>query len=154
MGVRRLLIPVAALVLSACGEPLGPSEIELRVLRHRLEQAEAKWAKEGAASYTLVLRRICYCGETDPRRITVVDGVVTDVRILGAMTPLPAEQWQWYPSVEALFDLLAEAIDQPAYRVAAEYHAGLGYALDVWIDWSMNIADEEVGFIIESLVVG
>jgi hypothetical protein len=138
--------------LAACGDPLGPSEIERRVLRHRLEQAEAKWATEGPSSYVVTLRRICYCGEVEPRQVTVVDGVVTDVRLVGAAAPLPFEHWQWYPSVEALFVMLREAIDMPAHDIEAEYDPVRGYARDVWIDWSMNIADEEVGFVIESFV--
>lgn len=150
--MRRLLVPLVALVLASCSDPLGPSGIELRVLRHRLEQAEAKWAKEGPASYTLVLRRICYCGDTEPRQVTVVDGAVTDVRLVGATTPLPFEQWPWYPSVEALFAMLLEAIELPAHQIDADYDPARGYARDVWIDWSMNVADEEVGFVIESFV--
>jgi hypothetical protein len=150
--MRPVGAALAALLLSSCGDALGPSEIELRVLRHRLERAEARWEEHGPASYTLTLQRLCYCGEIEPRQVTVIDGVVTDVRIVGSGAPLTEDQWQWYPSVEALFAIVRQAIDERAHELEPEFHDTLGYALRVEIDWDEHVADEEVTFIISSFV--
>lgn len=151
--MKRILgLAIAALLLTSCGDVLGPGEAELMVLRQRLKNAEQRWQANGPGSYTVIVQRLCFCGEIQPRQVTVIDGVVTDVRIEGADTPLPADQWQWYPSVEALFGIVREAIDEPAYQLDLEFNDTLGYALRVAIDWDAYTADEEVTFVVSSLV--
>lgn len=153
--MRRILGPVvAALLLGACGDVLGPGEAELMVLRQRLKNAEQRWQVNGPDSYTVTVQRLCYCGEIEPRQVTVIDGVVTEVRIAGADAPLPMDEWQWYPSVEGLFDIVRDAIDQPAYELDLEFDGTLGHALRVEIDWDAFIADDEVTFVVSSLVPG
>lgn len=151
--MKRILgVAIASVLLVSCGDLLGPGETELKVLRHRLERAEQRWEAEGPASYTITLRRLCYCFEIDPRQVTVTNGVVTDVRIEGAEAPLPADQWQWYPSVPALFDIIRDAIEQPAHTLDLEFHDTLGYALRVAIDWDARVADEEVTYEVTDFV--
>jgi hypothetical protein len=151
--MTRTLVPVVAtLLLAACSDVLGPGEAELTVLRQRLKNAEQRWHANGPESYTVTVQRLCYCAEIDPRQVTVIDGVVTDVRIVGAAAPIPPDQWRWYPSVEGLFAIIREAIDEPAYELELEFSDTLGYALRVEIDWDAFTADEEVTFVVSSLV--
>jgi hypothetical protein len=151
--MKRLLgVAIASVLLGSCADLFGPGNGELAVLRRRLERAEQRWEAEGPGSYTITLRRLCYCLEVEPRQVTVTNGVVTDVRIEGADAPLPAEQWQWYPSVPALFDIIREAIELPAHSLDPEFHDTLGYALRVAIDWDAKVADEEVTYEVTSFV--
>jgi hypothetical protein len=143
---------IAALAFLGCTDLTGLGKMEQRVLRNRLEKAEARWAANGPATYVFTIQRLCYCSTIEPRQVTVVDGVVTDVREVGAATPLPEEQWQWYPSVEALFAIAHEAIEQPAAALSLDFHDTLGYAVQVDIDWDYGIADDEVTFVVTSFI--
>lgn len=146
MGRTILLLLATAIVATACDSPVGIGPVEQQVLLQRLKHAQLRWSREGLASYVLTLRRICYCSEVEPRRITVVDGEVTDVRIAGAAESLPADQWRWYPSVEGLFTIVREAIDQPAHQLEVTYAADRGHPIRVAIDWDQMVADEEVTY--------
>lgn len=150
--MRRLLLPVAALLLASCSDPTGLGMMELRVLAHRLEKAEARWAANGPATYVMTIQRYCYCSTIEPHQVTVVNGVVTDVREVGAADPLPENEWQWYPSVPALFAIAHEAIDAPAAELTLDFHDTLGYAVEVAIDWDWRVADEEVTFRVLSFI--
>lgn len=150
--MRNALLAVAlAAIGSSCTDLTGLGPMAQSVLRHRLAQAEARWAAQGSDDYVVTLRRLCYCGEIEPRRITVIDGVVTDVRIVGSDTALPEDQWQWYPSVTQLFAITREAIERPAHQLETLYDAESGFSTRVAIDWDMNIADEEVTFEVTAL---
>ncbi len=149
---RAQMILAAVVTLTACDTSLGIGPVEQQVLRHRLEQAEHRWDANGPDSYVLTLRRICYCATTEPRQVTVSHGIVTDVRVVGADEALPTEQWQWYPSVEGLFDIVREAIEMPAYSLEPLYDGDFGHPIRVAIDWDEMVADEEVTFEVMSLV--
>jgi hypothetical protein len=144
--VRRHLLSIATLLLASCSDPTGLGRTGLRVLERRLEQAEARWAANGPASYVMTIQRYCYCSTVVPREVTVVDGVVTDVREVGAATPLPENEWSWYPSVSALFTTAHEAIDAPAADLSFDFHDTLGYPVEIAIDWDHRVVDEEVTF--------
>jgi hypothetical protein len=64
-----------------------------------LDEAKQQWSQAAIDDYQLVIRRICYCLEVEPVRITVVDGVVTARVYRDTGEPVPADRHQLYPAV-------------------------------------------------------
>ncbi|MBT5773744.1 MAG: hypothetical protein HOH95_05130, partial [Dehalococcoidia bacterium] len=56
-------------------------------------------------------------------------------------------------TIDGLFNLIEEAIDQRAAAINVTYHPTLGYPLDAYIDYDLRIADEELGFTIHQLTL-
>ena len=67
---------------------------------------------------------------------------------------LQGQEAQLYVTVEALFDLLEDAESEEAYSVDVEYDPLLGYPTDLFIDYSENTADEELGYRASGLTIG
>lgn len=56
-----------------------------------------------------------------------------------------------YETVDGLFDLIQEGIDQNAYQITDEFDVELGYPTSAYVDYGQLIADQELGFSVGSL---
>lgn len=140
-----------ALAVAGCGilEP-GASRAGLDLAR-----AQALWVSADLDDYDLRVERRCYCPAEGVVRVQVRSGV----RVATVTEPgddgLPAQPAATeHPTVEELFALVAEAIDAEAAEIRVTYHAVLGYPVELWIDRSVNVADEEVGYTAELVAPG
>jgi len=147
--LARLSIVLSALAAAACGVT-GPSG------RHageqaRLDQARAQWRAQGIADYTYVFSRGCFCVEEarEPVTITVRGGAIASVVSVAGGAPRDPAQ---YTTVEGLFDLVQDAIDQDAATIRTEYDPARGYLTSAWLDISERLADEEMSVEARSLV--
>jgi hypothetical protein len=52
----------------------------------------------------------------------------------------------FFLTVDELFEVVQDAIDQEAYSLTVGYHAQLGYPTSIDIDYLLNAVDEEVSF--------
>ena len=140
--MRLALVLVAVLVGSGCSVLDDPREPAALV------EARARWAAAGPASYSMTLTRSCYCPRefSGPFGVTVRDGAVASVTLDGEAVPLERAL-----TIEALFDLVAEAYARDAARVDVIYDLGLGYPTHVSIDYSVQIADEEIAYTVADL---
>lgn len=140
-----LVLGVGLLVAAGCSDgPLGPA-------RDSLQANQELWSARGPASYAYVYEVNCFCASPalDPVRITVESGVVT-----GAVRAETGEELEGeFPTVEALFERIRDAIDRGAYQISAGYDPDLGYPRDVFIDYRKNTIDEEFGFLASGLEV-
>ena len=114
----------------------------------RLAEARARWAASGPGAYRMTLHRSCFCPEDyrGPFAVTVRNGTVASVEMAGRS--LPADR---AVTVDALFDLLAEAYAEDAELVRVTYDDALGYPTELYIDRSAQMADEEIGYTVSSL---
>jgi hypothetical protein len=146
--IRRLFLGTAlgAVVgLGAVGcDATGPTD-DLEGERARLEQARGQWRAQNIVDYQFTFRRNCFCGPDvrDPALVMVRGGTVASVASVA--TGAPRDPALYY-TIEELFDLLEDAIDQQAARLSATYHSSLGYPTSAFIDRNEMIADEELGF--------
>jgi hypothetical protein len=143
---RRLVRGVLASVLvlgAGCGTT-GPSD-PLERERERLEQARARWRSQDILDYSFTFRRSCFCAPSalEPAVVTVHRGEIVSVQ--RAADGAPQDPASYY-TIEGLFDLLQDAIDQGAASLSATYDSALGYPTSAYIDRSEMIADEELGF--------
>jgi hypothetical protein len=134
-------------LLTACGDLLGVEGGDAP--QDRLDAAEWKWDHAGIDDYVFTLRIGCFCGGPDRVSITVQNDVVVEVRTIPEGVLVPATSG--YPTIRELFAILRDAIDLPAADVDADYHDGLGYPREIWVDWHASTADDEVSYEVSDL---
>lgn len=136
---------MSALALAAAGCGITGASDPLDRERERLEQARAQWRSQGIADYRFTFRRACFCAPDvrEPAVVTVRRGAIVSVESVATGSP---QDPALYYTIEGLFDLLEDAIDQEAARLTADYDSALGYPRSAFIDRNEMIADEELGF--------
>jgi hypothetical protein len=135
---------VGCLVASSCGILDAGSEGADEDLR----RARARWARAAIEDYDLVMSRICFCIPVGPVLVSVRGGerVATSVVVDDAEGPLAPNLVPFYPTVDELFDVVADALEAGVYELRVTYHPNVGYPTEVWVDRSPSIADEEFGY--------
>ena len=152
---RRMTIPTLR-TLVACSLVLGavacddPTDAE----RDALNTNRELWRSQGIVSYRYEYQLNCFCGGpgSQPVAIEVDDGEVVRVTILETSEEVPASELSDYPAIEDLFAMIEGWLSRDPHEVNAEYHAELGYPVDVFIDFIENAIDEELGFSAYGLV--
>lgn len=141
-------LPLALLVLAACDSATGPSE------RTTLAQARARWAAQGGENYTVELTRSCECILAGRRMlVTVQNGSVASAEYFESGDPVAGAELSYVPTVEDLFDLIEDALAQPAAAFLATYDEQYGYPTRIEIDPSATTADDEVSWSVRDLVL-
>lgn len=128
------------LALSACSSTLGPVDSDLQ----RIRAQRALWDAQEISSYTFETRRLCFCAFVGWLEVTVAaDSVVSILPIDDPEAP----EWatQDYPTINELFDILEDAVEREAVQIDMTWHESLGYPESFWIDYALNVADEELG---------
>jgi hypothetical protein len=140
-GVAASLVSLA---LSSAGVGADPATEEEKLDRHR-----ALWAAAAFDDYEYGYNKYCECHrETPPETlVTIHDGEVVGVRHrpFGSDHEVQAEQrnFEWYWTVEGLFDLVATGLARNA-EVRADYDPTLGYPTHVYVDYDANLIGDEV----------
>jgi hypothetical protein len=149
----RHAAPFVALLLLASCDVLGLT-IGGSGRRAELERQRAKWARQQITSYRLVYRRDCECGEalTSPTAIEVRGGAVAAATYADG-DPVPSHVRDDLPTVDALFAMVAEAIQQEADLLEVTYDASRGYPTRIAIDYRFNAVDDEVTHSVLSLEI-
>lgn len=158
------LPPVSATpTTSATPEPtpadpatLDPSDREdgagdaeaLREAQMELDRHRALWASRRSDDYSFVLEPICFCPQNllDPVTVRVEDGVVAAVTYVESGKAPEHDGYGRYVTIDELFDIIQEAIDDEASQITATYDPEIGYPRDVRIDYEARMADEEYIF--------
>jgi uncharacterized protein DUF6174 len=138
-----LAVLLAALAAGGCASPTDGSGVP-RSERERFEQNRALWRAQGVASYRFEYRHICFCvpSVTDPVAIVVRSGDVASITYLTTGAPVPPERFDQFLTVEELFELAGQALEEAA-SVTIEYDPTFGYPTRLDIDWRREIADDE-----------
>jgi hypothetical protein len=101
----------------------------------RLLRAQSRWERSGIDDYTYTISWICECGlNQGPVEVTVENG-----QVVGG----PREG---YGTIDALFEMLQEAIDHPADSVTAAFEETYGYPTEGRMDYIHNAIDDELEF--------
>ncbi len=148
---RRLifafLFATSTFGLIACSD-LGPAEWQAE-----LDANRARWDVAALTHYYIQEGRICECLPEAVRLATVEvqDGAVVSVIDVETQEPVSPEFRDGYLSVDQLFDVIQDAIDSGAHSIRVEYHVEYGYPFDLFIDYELAVADEEVGYEVTQL---
>lgn len=145
--MRRLLL-LAALGAAAAGvacSDLGPGGDDL--LGDVADQRRA-WESWRPQAYVYEVERLCFCGveARGPVRVHVVAERVVAQEYVDGGGALAQDASTWFPDVDGLFDILEDAVRRDAHQVQVTWDPVSGAPLDFWIDYDVNVADEELGY--------
>ena len=115
--------------------------------RNELDSARERWESAGPSAYRTTQSHVCFCGTElrGPVTIRVTAAGITRAYVADGRA-VPANLAQFFPTVEELFDEIESALDEGADQVRATYDPTTGAPLDVFIDYSERMADEEQGW--------
>lgn len=139
---QSILIFVIGMLIASCSRP----EVDLARGRER-------WAAAGMTAYQFHLRRSCFCSPEYMAEviIEVVHGAIQTVRYADTGEPIGADRFFAYETVEDLFDIIENAIENDVVGVYVTYDIVDGYPLSVEIDYYPDVADEEISFYVSDL---
>ena len=142
-----LLFCLAA--LAACSGSTDPTDAATA-----LAEARARWARSGVADYQYTITRGCECSpeSVGPVVIEVRNHQVQTRRYLTG-TAVDPQFAELFAAVPGLFDLIDEAIQEPAAGLAVRYNEAYGYPETIQIDWVAGVADDEVSYHISDFTV-
>lgn len=117
-----------------------------------VSEAQALWETNGFDSYIYTLKTSCYCYQLLDYRITVENGIVTNVDAF----PAYGEEFEYDPNpdpsgfrtLDNWYTFVSDTqAQQPAY-MSVSYDPIFGNLNRISIDYDIMIADEEVGYTI------
>lgn len=124
----------------------GTASNPLAEAARQLQAAEAKWKQKRPQHYAYTLQRSCFCAPDyrKPIEIRVFKGKVQQASLLPENMPLPAERKAEALTIDGLFRMIHEAINNKAASVTVEYDSAYGYPTSISIDRDQMMADEEI----------
>jgi len=143
-SVLRPAVLGLTLLIAACGDPVGFDSFE---------EARDRWEARAVDHYSFVLRPLCFCIFTGPALVTVEGGEIVSVMDGETGEPIEDDRLVLMRTIDELFTLLDDAWKEDAHRVQVEYDPEYGYPADLWIDYSENVADEELGYQVTEFTV-
>ncbi|MEW5915130.1 MAG: DUF6174 domain-containing protein [Gemmatimonadota bacterium] len=132
------LAAIGLLGVTACNESTAPEEDALR-------SARSRWASNGPTAYHYDLARSCECTPemAGPVRVYVQGGNVLRREYIANQAPVSAQYASSFPSVVGLFDVIASALRDGAYRVEVDYDPDNGLPRVIAVDYDRAVADDE-----------
>jgi hypothetical protein len=132
----KILTPLLlALALSGCARPfLLPRDEEGEVSAQR-----RRWEAQNLDDYRFNLSRTCFCVPLGAVVVEVRDDRVVAVKDARTGNPVTGPEAQGIPTIDQLFDYIAEAADEGTY-LDVRYHSTLGYPTEAEIGTLANDA--------------
>jgi hypothetical protein len=103
-----------------------------------------KWHAIGLHDYSFTLNQSCFCMGVQPVRITVSHDTVQSARNLQDGSAVTEETLGTLPSMDGIFQKIAEGYAKPADHIALTLNPEYGYPERVYIDYVAMMADEEL----------
>lgn len=143
-------LPLAfALALAACtgSGSTTPEETELEAKRTTFHQNMAD------NNYSFHWRQSCECTQETAAEmlITVTNGAISDAIYVETEQQVPTSVRSRLLTIDGVFDKIQDAIDEDAHMITVVYDTELGYPKSVAVDYSEQIADEELSLIISDV---
>ncbi|MBU3744307.1 MAG: hypothetical protein FGM61_07135 [Sediminibacterium sp.] len=137
MRIMILLMPLCLLAVASCTKPATTDE----VTAHELE-----WKKAAIHQYTFVLRVNCFCpvAVVGPHTIKVVADTIASVN--GA--PYQPGSNGKLPTLPELFSFIRESDAKKPYQRKVQFNDVYGFPESIFYDFSQQIADEEIGYVV------
>lgn len=124
---------------SLCSETIEDCMEEYEFIQFELISQRNKWNAHGLLYYQFNFIQDCTgCQERymTEKLITVEKDVgIRDLIDFRTRQGVPPEEWRYFRSVEAMFDLVQEALDEPASKISVTYDPTYGFPVSLYIDW-------------------
>ncbi|MBD2692239.1 DUF6174 domain-containing protein [Anabaena catenula] len=113
------------------------------------------WNRQNVSKYSYQLTRSCFCTKEarGPVIIEVNNGMTTSVISVETGNPVDPELFKQYDTIPKLFSVVKDAIARKADSLTVKYNPKLGYPTQINIDYSAQMADEELYLTVENFKV-
>jgi hypothetical protein len=152
--IRAIFLPCICSLIGCTGNGLPGSS---NSAQDELDQNREVWESAGISNYSYRFQRSCEClpEVTRPFVVSVQNGVITEVRDFETGEVLDEDGLGELrvSTVEGLFDVIQEAINDRADSISIEYDSELGYPSSINIDHDEQISDEETILTAQDLTV-
>lgn len=144
--LSSLMLPLVAALLAGC-TLTGPGSVGEP---EDLDSARNLWRQVSTSDYDMSMVRGCFCIGGGEMTVFVRGDSVAAIQQAERQWQSGNDWWQYIPTVDGLFNLIAEATAD-AHSVEAEYHPQLGYPTSVSVDWLKDAVDDEISYSVPSL---
>ncbi|MFL9455775.1 MULTISPECIES: DUF6174 domain-containing protein [Nostocales] len=117
-----------------------------------LARNQKLWNTQEVLNYRYTLTKNCFC-TSDARGPVIVEvgnGTTTSVTSVNADGSVNRQLFDKYDTIPKLFDAIEDAITRNADSLKVEYDPTFGYPTQINIDYSSQMADEELFLTIEN----
>ena len=112
----------------------------------------ARWQAYGFKNYSIEQKRICFCPPPHGFvRLTIKDDKIVDGMDLTTGRILSKEQWQYFQTVDELFEWIATTRAMNPARLDVEYNAIFGYPEKIAVDYKERTVDDELWIELQAL---
>ncbi len=134
--ISRCLILTLVTLGAACAQ--SPEDSQLASARKR-------WSDHPVATYSFTWQQGCEClfDMRRPIQITAAAGQIQSAVFVDDGRAVDEQVRRYLTTIEGVFDKIQAALDQNADQVTVAYDPTLGYPTSVFLDYSMQVADEE-----------
>jgi hypothetical protein len=129
-------------------DSITPSPIEME-----LSTAIKKWNDSKINSYSYTLTVSCYCIDTEPNDIKVVNNKIKKVNGK-SVTEDDLENIYWnVKSFDEIFEIIDEKLKDNPFLYTIKFDQSFGYPIDIYFDMDEMIADEEIGYYVTNFKI-
>ena len=146
---KCLLLALPALFLALVATSCSGGDDAETGIGVEVRRNQSRWTARSIANYryTLQLFRFAPPGTGGPVVIEVRNGVRTAITAANPGDPAPdPAAFARYDTIDKLFGILRDALDRNAARIDARFDPAYSFPRSASIDYSLAIADEELGF--------
>jgi hypothetical protein len=115
--------------------------------------ARQLWTLLALPAYRFTLTTLCNCLPESNIEVTVRDGQVYSAVYIDTRTPVSPERLLSLPTLTVLFDLGGNAYARNAAQVRFTSNTRYGFLESIFIDYDVQIADEEIGYQVSGFTV-
>jgi hypothetical protein len=115
--------------------------------------ARQLWTLLALPAYRFTLTTLCFCIPESSIEVTVRDGQVSSAVHVDTRVALSPERLRLLPTLTVLFDLGGNAYARNAAQVQFTSNTRYGFLESIFIDYDIQIADEEIGYQVSGFTV-
>ncbi|MEC4887754.1 MAG: DUF6174 domain-containing protein [Scytonema sp. PMC 1070.18] len=117
-----------------------------------LTKNQKLWNTQGVLNYRYTLTNNCFCTSDarGPVIVEVSNSTNTSVTSVSTGQSVNSELFDKYDTIPKLFDAIRDAIARRADSINVQYNPSFGYPTQINIDYSRQMADEELFLTIEN----
>lgn len=146
--MKKLLCIV---VLFISGLFVGCVDEAASVEKNTIETNYEKWKSLGINDYSITQQHTCFCVHGGIKAIVIVRGnKIVSVQDSEGNKEIKQELWQYYKTVDQLFETINNVMLNKPYSLKVEYDNIFWFPSNFFVDLNQQIADEEYGYITSS----
>jgi hypothetical protein len=136
-------------VVEPSNMPASPTQSSnLEQIRKKLDTMQNQWQSQGLENYRFQFQWVCFCPAEyrEPVWVTVIEEEITSVKAVDSNLETNLPDKKEYYTINELFDFIGEGVEKNAHEVQVTYDDAMGYPVSAYIDYEVDIEDEERGF--------